>query len=195
MIQLGEILISEDIFETKFVCDLQACKGACCVEGEGGAPLTLEEVEILENILPDIEPFLDPKGLKEIQEKGVAVTGYDGELETPLLNGKECAYLVYDEKGMALCGIEMAHKAGKTDFKKPISCHLYPIREKELRIGSAMNYHRWGICSDACTLGEKLGIPLFRFAKDPLVRKYGEDWYKELEEVYEVLVREGRINP
>ena len=193
MIQIGDTLCSIEIFVEKFVCDLSACKGACCVEGDGGAPLSIEEAQKLQDILPDIWEYLDPKGQQVLKEKGAYIKAADGDLETPLLKGAECAYLIYDENNIAKCGIEAAHKAGATDFKKPVSCHLYPIRESEISIGLALNYHRWGICSPACSLGEELKVPVFKFLKDALIRKHGEDWYEEAELVYDLLKKEGRV--
>ena len=188
MFQLGKTIISEDILDREFVCNLQACKGACCVEGEAGAPVTKEETEILKNVFSKIKPFLRKEGIKAIEKQGAYTTNPKGEFETTLVNGKECAYAVFDKNKIAKCGIELAYNKGIVDnqtggFYKPISCHLYPIRIQEYRELTAINYHAWPICKDACALGEKLKIPTYVFVKDALIRKFGKDWYDELEQV------------
>ncbi|MAO11373.1 MAG: hypothetical protein CMC07_10930 [Flavobacteriaceae bacterium] len=185
MFQLGKAIISEDIIEKEFVCNLSACKGACCIEGEAGAPVTEDETEILKEIYPKVKPFLRPEGIQSIKEQGTYFKTAQGELETPLVNGKECAYVTFTENGTASCGIEDAYNAGEVDFRKPISCHLYPVRIQDYSEFSAINYHRWPICDDACTLGKELQVPIYKFVKDALIRKYGEDWYTELEKVAE----------
>ncbi|UAB82215.1 DUF3109 family protein [Marixanthomonas sp. SCSIO 43207] len=183
MFQLGKAIISEDIIEKDFVCNLSACKGACCIEGEAGAPVTQDETEILKNIYPKVKPFLRPEGIQAIEEQGTYIKSPNDELETPLVNGKECAYVTFTENGTASCGIEDAFNAGEIDFRKPISCHLYPVRIQEYSEFSAINYHRWPICDDACTLGKELQVPIYKFVKDALIRKYGENWYAELEKI------------
>ena len=183
MIQLQNTLISEDIIEKEFVCNLSKCKGACCVEGDAGAPLEDDEAKTLEDIFPELKPFLRPEGIHAIEEQGTWITGQDGEKETPLVNGSECAYVIFDENGITKCGIEKAHEAGAVDFKKPVSCHLYPIRVKSYSEFDAVNYHKWPICSDACVLGKELEVPIYQFVKDALIRKYGEDWWSELDGV------------
>lgn len=180
MIRVGNILVSEDIADNEFVCNLEKCKGACCVEGELGAPLEEEELEILKSIYEDVKPFLTPEGIKAIEEQGLFILDEDGDYSTPTIGGRECAYAVYDEKGILQCGIERAFNAGKVNWRKPISCHLYPIRILKKRNLEALNYHRWEICSPACELGKQLKVPVYRFLKDALVRKYGETWYAEL---------------
>ena len=189
MIELGKTIISQDIFEKDFVCNLSACKGACCVEGDGGAPVTADELKILEEIYPKVEPYMRPEGIAAIKKQGTSVQDWDGEMVTPLVNGKECAYVIFDEKGITKCGIEKAWEDGVIDFKKPISCHLYPIRITYYRDFDALNYHKWDICSPACTLGAELKVPVYRFLKDALIRKYGEDWYAEIEGIDEALNR------
>lgn len=180
MFQIGNTVVSEEIIENDFVCNLSACKGQCCVDGDAGAPLLEEETQVLEQIYPTIKSYLRPEGIAAIEAQGAWVVGEDGEYETPLVNGSECAYVIFDED-TALCGIEQAYNEGKLDYKKPISCHLYPIRIKEYSQFSAVNYHRWYICDDACTLGKELEVPVYKFLKAPLIRKFGEDWYNELE--------------
>jgi len=181
--QLGKTIVSEDIIEKDFMCNLSACKGACCVGGDAGAPLEEEEVKILQKMYPKIKPFLRPEGIKVIEEQGVFVTLEDGELETPLVNNENCAYVSFDNRGVAICGIEEAYNQGEISWKKPVSCHLYPVRVKDYSEFSAVNYHKWKICDDACTLGKELQIPIYKFVKEALIRKFGEDWYMELEKV------------
>lgn len=183
MFQLRKTIVSEDIIEKDFVCNLSACKGACCVDGEAGAPLEKKETKILEEIYPKIKPFLRKEGIEAIEKQGAWITSDLGELETPLVNGAECAYVTFNERGTALCGIEEAYNKGIVDWKKPMSCHLYPIRVKDYNEFSAVNYHKWQICDDACTLGKELQVPVYKFVKEALIRKFGESWYKELEAI------------
>jgi Protein of unknown function (DUF3109) len=182
MFALDKTIVSEEILEKKFVCNLNACAGACCVDGDAGAPLTLEETQILKEIYPKVKPFLRKEGIEAIESQGTHVIGADGEFETTLIEGKDCAYVIFDGK-TALCGIEQAYNQGEVSWKKPISCHLYPIRVKEYADFAAVNYHKWHICEDACSLGEALGVPIYQFVKDALIRKFGLQWYVELEKV------------
>jgi hypothetical protein len=185
MIEHRGTLVSEDLFEKRFVCDLNACKGACCVAGESGAPLEPEEAELLKELWPKIKPYIPEKGQRAIDAHGVSEVDDDGDLVTTLVEGRgECAFTVFDEKGIALCGVEKAWKDGAVPFRKPISCHLYPIRIAKLKFHDGLNYHKWPICKPACTCGAKLDVPVFRFLKDALTRKYGAEWYAELEEIH-----------
>jgi len=187
MIEIGKTLISQDILEKKFVCDLSACKGACCIEGDAGAPVTEEEKAILDDIYEDVKPFMRPIGIKAVEEQGKYIKDpWDAETVTPLVNEKECAYVTFDDKGTALCSIEQAHKAGKIDFKKPISCHLYPVRITSYTAYDAVNYDQWDICSPACACGSELNVKVYKFLKESLTRKYGEEWYAQLEKVDEL---------
>ena len=183
MFQLGRTIVSEDIIENDFVCNLSACKGACCVDGDAGAPLDNDEVEILEKIYPKVKPLLRQEGIEAIALQGTSIKTPFGDLETPLINGGECAYVIFDSKNTALCGIEEAYNRGLIDWRKPVSCHLYPVRVKDYTEFSAVNYDRWEICDDACTLGKELQVPIYKFVKDALIRKFGSDWYAELEKV------------
>ena len=183
MFQLGKTIVSEDIIEKDFVCNLNACKGACCIEGEAGAPVTEEEVAILKEIYPKVKPFLRTEGIAAIEQQGTYIKTDLDELETPLVEGKECAYVTFTDKGIASCGIEDAFNAGSIDFRKPISCHLYPVRVQDYSEFSAVNYHRWPICDDACTLGKELQVPVYKFVKTALIRKFGENWYTALEKL------------
>ena len=180
MIVIQNTVISDDVAENFFVCNLDACKGACCVEGDLGAPLELDELEILKNEYAKIEPFLTEAGKKAIAEQGLYIEDWEGDYSTTTINDRECAYALYDERGILKCGIEQAYLAGATDFKKPISCHLYPIRVTKYEGFEALNYDRWDICSPACSFGAKLGVPVYKFLKEPLERKYGAAWYTEL---------------
>ena len=181
MIQIDDKLISEDIFSEEFVCNLSKCKGACCVEGDVGAPLDKSETLILERIFDQVKPYLRPEGVAAIEKQGTwAIDPSDNDFVTPMVEGKECAYVIFDEKGITKCGIEKAYEDGAVDWPKPISCHLYPIRVDEYRTFTALNYHKWEICSDACTLGRELKVPIYKFVKTPLIRKYGEEFYQTL---------------
>jgi len=183
MIAIGNTLVSDEVITERFVCNVEACKAACCVEGDLGAPLTKTETELLDQLYPNIESFLSPKGVEEIKKQGKWLLDSDGDWSTPTVEGKECAYSVYDQKGILQCGIEQAFEAGVIDFRKPISCHLYPVRVKEHTGFTAVNYDRWYICDPACDLGKKLGVPVFKFLKDALITRFGAEWYRELEVV------------
>ena len=185
MIQIDDKLISEDLFSEEFVCNLAKCKGICCVEGDAGAPLDEDETHILDEIYPKIKPYLRPEGIQVIEEQGTYTLDFEGDLVTPLVNNAECAYVIFDEKGYTKCAIEKAYEDGVIDWQKPISCHLYPIRITEYSNFSAINYHEWDICSDACTLGKELGVKVYQFLKKPLIRKYGEEFYQTLSEAAE----------
>jgi hypothetical protein len=181
MIKVGDILVSDDIKEVEFVCNLEKCKGACCVEGDLGAPLEESELEIMKSIQKEVRPYITKEGTRSIEAQGPYILDEDGDYSTPTIDGKECAYALYDKQGILKCGIEQAYLDGKIGFRKPISCHLYPIRITKNKKGfEAVNYHKWNICSAACELGKSLGIPLYRFLKEPLIRKYGVKWYDEL---------------
>jgi len=185
MIQIDDKLISEDLFSEEFVCNLAKCKGICCVEGDAGAPLDEDETKILDKIYPKIKSYLRPEGIQAIEEQGTYTLDFEGDLVTPLVNNAECAYVIFDEKGYTKCAIEKAYEDGVIDWQKPISCHLYPIRITEYSNFSAINYHEWDICSDACTLGKELGVKVYQFLKKPLIRKYGEEFYQTLSEAAE----------
>ena len=180
MLQIGNAIVSLDVIEKKFICDFGKCKGACCVEGDSGAPLDEDEKAILDEIYPVIKEYLTEKGIEEIEKQGTSVVDADGDLVTPIINDKECVYTVF-ENGLALCGIEKAFLDGKISYRKPISCSLYPIRIQKYPEFDAVNYNKWNICAPARELGFKMGTPVYKFLKEPLIRKYGEDWYKELE--------------
>lgn len=182
MILVENTVISDDVAEKFFVCNLEKCKGACCVEGDLGAPLEESELPILEEIYEQVKPYLSKEGIESIEKQGKYIKDWEGDFSTTTIDEKECAYAIYDERGILKCGIEQAYLDGKISWKKPISCHLYPIRITKYDEYEAINYDRWSICSDACELGEKLGVPVYQFLKEPLIRKYGEKWYQELEQ-------------
>jgi hypothetical protein len=181
MIKIGETLISDDVIEEFFVCDIEKCKGACCVEGDLGAPLEESELDELKRNFNGIAPFLTEEGRHEIEKQGLYVFDFEGDYSTPTINGKECAYAIFDEKGILKCGIELAYEKGKSDFNKPISCHLYPVRISKNITNIAVNYDQWHICNPACILGHELKVPVYRFLKDALIRKFGTEWYEQLE--------------
>ena len=182
MIQIEDKIISQEIFDQQFVCDLNACKGACCVEGDSGAPLLKNEAKELEKSYSIIRKYLSADGKEAIKKQGLSVIDSDNDLTTPLVNNRECAY-VFNDSGVTKCAIEKAYLKDEINFKKPISCHLYPIRITEYKEFDAVNYESNKICSPACKLGELLKVSVFRFLKEPLIRKYGESFYTELEVV------------
>ena len=188
MIAINNTLVSEHLLEKKFVCDLNICKGECCVAGDAGAPLDVEEIKILEEVLDEVKPYIPKDGLKAIEKQGVYVIDEDGDYTTPLVKGKHCAFVYFDNngsspliRGIAKCAIEKAYMDGKITWKKPISCHLYPVRISKYSDYDAVNYHKWEICKPACDCGSKLNVPVYKFLKEPLIRKYGENWYQQLE--------------
>ena len=180
LIEVHDKVVSTQIFEQKFVCDLNACKGACCIEGDSGAPLSLEEIDILEEELEHIKPYMRAEGLAAVEKSGVFYIDTDGDAGTTLVNNKECAFVFFDEQGITKCAIEKANKEGKTNFKKPISCHLYPIRVKQFSDYQALGYDVWDICEPACACGDQLNVPVYRFLKEPLIRAFGEEFFHEL---------------
>ncbi len=187
MIEIGRTIISREIFEKNFVCNLIKCKGACCVEGDSGAPLTPEEAEIIQKNYPVIKQYLPKEHNEEIEKQGNSVIDEDNDLVTPLVNKRQCAYSFYDQKGILKCSIEKAFNEGKISFRKPLSCHLFPIRITEYKRFDALNYESLDICKPGLECGDSLQVPLYKFLKEPLIRKYGEDWYREVELAAEYL--------
>lgn len=179
MIAINNTIVSEDLLEKKFVCDLNKCKGECCVAGDAGAPLEEDELEILEKIYEKVKPYIPADGIQAIDEQGLYVIDGDNDLTTPLVDGKHCAFVLFEE-GIAKCSIEKAYNEKQIDFKKPVSCHLYPVRISKFKNYDAVNYDKWDVCRPACKCGKDLGISVYQFLREPLIRKYGEDWYKEL---------------
>ncbi|MDL2231807.1 DUF3109 family protein [Porphyromonadaceae bacterium OttesenSCG-928-L07] len=182
MIQIGNVIVSLDVLEKKFSCDLAACRGICCLEGDAGAPLEEGEVEKISKNYPGIKPYMKQGGVKAVEEQGYMVYDIDGDMVTPLIEGMECAYSII-ENGNYWCAIEKAWTEGNSDFRKPESCYLYPIRIEQLGECDALNYHKWKVCACARTKGERENTLLYRFLKAPLIAKYGEAWYEELEMV------------
>lgn len=192
MFQIGKTLVSEALFEQTFTCDLSACKGACCVEGEAGAPLEWNEIEQLETHWQEVKPYLTKAGIAALEAQGVATQNAFEEWETPLIDGKACAYINYDANGIAQCGIEQAHRNGDTQLQKPISCHLYPIRVKNYSAFVAVNYHEWAICASGCALGDELKRPLYQFVEKALIRKFGQAWYEALQQAAQEFASEQK---
>jgi len=181
MIQIGDAIISTELVTEKFTCDLQRCKGACCVLGDSGAPLDENERTIIKQIFPSVKQFLRPEGIRAIEKQGTSVIDPDDDCVTPLVEGKECAYTVFED-GIARCGIEKAFLAGTTTFRKPISCYLYPVRIKKYKTFEAVNYDTWSICDPARLLGASLGSPVYEFTAPALRQKYGDEWYRRLQQ-------------
>ena len=191
MFQIGDAIVASDIIEENFLCDLSACMGECCVEGDAGAPLEEDEVKIIEDLLSEVWDDLSPAAQVVIKEHGVAYRDHDGDMVTSIVNGKDCVFTYYDEKGICKCAIEKAYREGRTNFYKPIYCHLYPIRLQKYKDFTAVNYHRWSICKAAVLLGKKEGLKVYEFLKEPLIRRFGEDWYNELVLVAEEYKKAG----
>ncbi len=187
MIEIDGKIVSADLLRERFCCDLDACKGICCVEGNAGAPLDEEECGILAREYPRYTPYMTPEGIRAVEAQGFALLDEEGDWTTPLVGGAECAYS-YQENGVTLCAIEKAFRAGETDFRKPISCHLYPIRLARFSNGTVgLNYHRWEVCRDARRCGKRLGIPVYKTLKEAIVRRFGEEFYAALEAAEELL--------
>jgi hypothetical protein len=183
IIEIGDILVSDELLEKHFICDLNACKGACCVEGDDGAPLTEEEVSLIEDHIESIKPYMTQEGIDVVDEKGVFYMDRTNEPVTQLVKKKDCVFVTLDENGITKCGIEYAYKDRKIPFNKPISCHLYPIRVGHFKTFKSLNYDQWPICSPACKLGDALKVPVYKFLKEPIIRAFGEELYNELEKV------------
>lgn len=181
MLQIDDTVVSLDLFDEQFVCDLNSCKGICCIEGDDGAPLEEEEVKIIEDLLPVIWDDLTEVSKEVIRKQGVSYIDSDGEPVTSIVNGAECVFTYTDKNGMCKCAIEKAYREGKTGFYKPISCHLYPVRLQKYNDFLAVNYHRWSVCDCARRLGVNLKVPVYKFLKEPLVRRFGAEWYEQME--------------
>lgn len=191
MIEIDNILISDEVVEKQFVCNLDKCKGGCCVDGDTGAPITQEEANIIEDIYPQVKHLLSEPAIKLIEEEGTHTFDEDFGLVTPTLNGGICAYGYYDDNGIVKCAIEHVYKEGKIPFKKPISCHLFPIRITEYEQFEAVNYEpRETLCKPACKLGKSLQVPVYQFLKEPIIRKYGETFYNTLDEIAQTFYKD-----
>ena len=190
MLQIGDVLVSLDLIERFFCCNLDKCLGECCIEGDAGAPITEEEYQKLKEILPVVWDDLLPQAKEEIEKRGVGYIDEEGDLVTTIVDGKNCVFTCYGEGGMCYCAIEKAYREGRTDFYKPISCHLYPVRLTEYPTFTSVNYHQWKICKAAEVLGRKEGIRLYQFLKTPLIRRFGQEWYDELAQACEAYLEE-----
>ncbi len=188
MLEIQNTLVSLDLAEQFFCCDLDSCLGECCIEGDAGAPITEEEKKKIEEILPEIYDELLPAAKREIDSNGVAYIDEEGDLVTSIIDGRNCVFTCYEAGGMCHCAIERAYRQGRIDFCKPVSCHLYPLRLTEYPTFTAVNYHRWKICKCAELLGRKNGVRLYQFLKGPLERRFGKEWYAELCEACEALL-------
>lgn len=192
MIEIEGKIVSDDILTESFACDIAQCKGQCCVDGNAGAPLEIDEVDILEEEYLQYKPYMTPEGIAAVEEQGFMVVDIDGDYTTPLVGDAECAYS-YTENGVTLCAIEKAYLKGECSFRKPISCHLYPIRLVNFSNGEVgLNYHRWNVCSSACKLGKELGIPVYKAVKDAIIRRFGEDFYAALEAAEQYFKEENK---
>jgi len=180
MLSIDNTLISEDITSKKFLCDLNACKGACCVAGDSGAPLEKKEIAVLKKAYSNVKPYMTKEGIESVEKYGVSVIDSDGDDTTTLVDNKQCAFVCFENE-IAKCSIEKAWKEKKTDFQKPISCHLYPIRITSKKKYDIITYERWKVCKPACACGDKMDLPIYKFVKPALIRKYGDAWFKKLE--------------
>lgn len=180
MFLIQDTLVSFDVLEKEFCCALDTCRGCCCIEGDAGAPLSQEEEQKINDILPVLLPDMTTEARAVVAAQGISYTDPSGEKVTSIVNDKDCVFARTDHQGWCYCLIEKAYNAGKIDFKKPISCHLYPIRLTQVGEYTGVEYHRWDICHCARILGKKQHIPLYRFLKEPLIRRFGEKWYDEL---------------
>ncbi len=193
MIEIDDKIVSLDLLRECFVCDLGRCKGICCVEGNAGAPLEIEEVDTLEEEYDSYKPYMKPAGVEAVERQGFMVVDDDGDYCTPLIDDAECAYS-FEENGVTCCAIERAYREGKCSFPKPVSCHLYPIRLVRFSNGTVgLNYHRWSICRDAVECGRKLGVPVYKALREPIVRRFGEEFYKALEVAEEYVKQNDNI--
>ena len=193
IIQVGDVLISSDLLTEYFCCDYEKCKGVCCVEGDAGAPVTLDEIAGIEEAIDTVWGDLCASAQAVIDKQGVAYTDQEGDLVTSIVHGKDCVFTCYDGDN-CLCALEKAYRQGKTRFCKPVSCSLYPIREKNFGNGViGLNYNRWDICRDAVKKGKDLNLPLYQFLKEPLIRRFGEDWYQELLDIVKELTAQGYL--
>lgn len=194
MLQIGDVLVSLDLAERFFCCDLDRCLGQCCVEGDAGAPITRREYELLEKIAPGIREDLSPKAKEVIDAQGVGYIDEEGDLVTSIVDGRDCVFTCYAPGGKCLCAVEKAYRLGACSFRKPISCYLYPLRITEYPTFTAVNYHRWKICRSAESNGRRLGIRLYQFMKEPLIERFGSDWYDELCEACKAYLSEYGIS-
>jgi len=190
MLKIGDTIVSLDLIRERFRCDLSVCKGNCCRYGDAGAPLSTDEAKILNNIYPSIKPFMRPEGIQAIEISGTSVKDKDGELVTPLIGNEECAYTIIID-GIYLCSIEKAFFQGVVTFRKPLSCHLFPVRTKDFTDFTGVSYEEWSICQGGRIAGKVDDLRVYRFLKEPLIRKFGKEWYRELEIIHRELPGSG----
>jgi len=190
IVQIDDKLISTELFKREFVCNLSACKGQCCIDGDAGAPLTKQEVTQIEVELERYLPYMSAEGIQVVEKEGIWYEDPSGEPVTTLINEGACVFVKMDKNGVAKCAIEQAYSEGKTDFKKPISCHLYPIRVQQYEHFQALNYDEWDICKDACMCGENLHVPVFRFLKEPIIRAWGQEFFDDMCEIEQIVKEE-----
>jgi hypothetical protein len=193
MIEIKDTVVTLDLFREQFCCDLGACKGACCIEGDAGAPVKLEEVAQLEEAAEIVWDELSPKAQEVIKAQGVVYTDQDCDIVTSIVDNKDCVFTCYDDKGCCYCAIDKAFREGRCKFQKPISCHLYPIRLSRMGSYTAVNYHRWDVCKAATLLGKKLNLPVYKFLKEPLIKAFGQEWWDECDVVAGELKKAGYI--
>ena len=194
MVEIQDTLVSMDLFTECFSCDLHACGGACCVEGDAGAPLDIDEIPDMEEAYELLHDELMPEACEVVERQGVAYIDREGQMVTSIVNGKDCVFAVKAEDGTTLCAIDRAYRDGRTKIQKPLSCELYPVRLGKVGGMTAVNYHRWAICGGACKLGRELKLPLFQFLKLPLVRAFGQEWWDECNLVYSELKKRGYLD-
>lgn len=190
MLEIQNTLVSLDLVERFFCCDLEKCLGQCCIDGDAGAPITDDERKKIEEILPEIWNDLLPQAQEVIREQGVSYVDEEGDLVTSIVNGQNCVFTTFGKDGMCLCAIEKAYREGRVDFLKPSSCHLYPVRLTTYPSFTAVNYHRWKICKCAEVLGQKEGIRVYQFLRGPLIARFGQEWYDELCQACEAYLAE-----
>ena len=193
MVQIQDTIVSFDLFQEYFCCNFSHCKGICCVEGDAGAPVMLEEVEKLEEALEVIAPEMTPEARAIVDEQGVVYNDRDGDLVTSIVNGKDCVFASRDENGGCICLIEKAYREGRTPWRKPISCYLYPVRLRKVGDYTAVNFHKWDVCSSAFIKGRRKGIRAYEFLKEPLIERFGKEWYDELLVVAEELKKQKML--
>jgi len=194
LLQINDTLVSLDLIERFFICDLSYCKGECCVEGDAGAPLEKAEFHLLRKVLPEVWDDLSLDAQKVIEKQGVGYIDEDGDIVTSIIEGKNCVFTYYDADGVCKCAIEKAYREKRIDFMKPISCHLYPVRVARYKDFQAVNYHRWRVCSAAEILGKRERVPVYRFLREPLIRKFGQEWYDDLDRcAQEYLKQKGTL--
>ncbi len=194
MLEIQDTLISLDLFSQQFCCDLERCRGCCCEEGDAGAPVAIDEVAQLEDAADKLWDELTPEAQEVIVSQGVVYNDITGELVTSIVGGRDCVFATHDAEGHCLCVIDRAYRQDRVKFQKPISCHLYPVRLKTLSNGTtALNYDRWDICQCAVEKGCQLALPLYKFLKEPLIRRFGEDWYREVETAADELKKANMI--